>query len=51
MRSMRVEFIFRNRAPSLKVHHGQCLTCLMHRDRDRDRDRDSPASDEEVTQD
>jgi hypothetical protein len=28
MRSMRGGFIFRNRGPSLKVHHGQCLTSM-----------------------
>jgi hypothetical protein len=28
MRSMRGEFFFRNRGPSVKVHHGQCLTSM-----------------------
>ncbi len=28
MRSIRGGFIFRNRGPSLKVHHGQCLTSM-----------------------
>jgi hypothetical protein len=28
MRSMRGGLIFRNRGPSLKVHHGQCLTSM-----------------------
>jgi hypothetical protein len=35
MRSMRGGFIFRSRGPSLKVHHGQCLTSmtkLQHRE-------------------
>ncbi len=29
MRSMRGGFIFRNRGPSLKVHHCQCLTSML----------------------
>jgi hypothetical protein len=32
MRSMRGGFIFRNRGPSLKVHHGQCLTSMTEHD-------------------
>ena len=32
MRSMRVGFIFRSRGPSLKVHHGQCLTSMAKHD-------------------
>jgi hypothetical protein len=32
MRSMRGGFIFRNRGPSLKVHHGQCLTSMTKHD-------------------
>ena len=29
MRSMRCALIFRNRGPSLKIHHGQCLTSFV----------------------
>ncbi len=29
---MRVGFIFRNQGPSLKVHHGQCLTSMTKHD-------------------
>jgi hypothetical protein len=32
MRSVRGGFIFRNRGPSLKVHHGQCLTSMTKHD-------------------
>jgi hypothetical protein len=32
MRSMRGGIIFRNRGPSLKVHHGQCLTRMTKYD-------------------
>jgi hypothetical protein len=32
MRSMRGGFIFHNRGPSLKVHHGQCLTSMTKHD-------------------
>jgi hypothetical protein len=32
MRSMRGGFIFRSRGPSLKVHHGQCLTSVTKHD-------------------
>jgi hypothetical protein len=32
MRSMRGGIIFRNRGPSLKVHHGQCPTRMTKHD-------------------
>jgi hypothetical protein len=32
MRSMRGGFVFRNRRPSLKAHHGQCLTSMTKHD-------------------
>jgi hypothetical protein len=32
LRSMRGGFIFRSRMPSLKVHHGQCLTSMTKHD-------------------
>jgi hypothetical protein len=34
MRSMRGGIIFRNRGPSLKVHHGQCLASMTKHDTD-----------------
>ncbi len=35
MRSMRGGIIFRNRGPSLKVHHGQCPTRMTKHDSGR----------------
>jgi hypothetical protein len=32
LRSMRGGFIFRNQGPSLKVHHGQCVTSMTKHD-------------------